>query len=254
MVDKIKVTFLGTNGWYTTETGNTVCTLIDSPKAYIVLDAGNGIYKLDQYIKDNQKPIYLFLSHLHLDHSEGLHILAKFAHFNQVINILCPKEDVVNLKKLMDQPYSVPPKLLKTKVKIAVVHLGQNMKFPFNLQVEELSHSVKCLGFRFEIDEKVITYCTDTGICAGMRKVAHDADLLIAECSIKTGDLNIFWPHLSPKDSAELAKELGVKKLMLTHFVANVFPEKKDRKEAEIQAREIFQNSFAAYDGMTIKI
>ena len=75
---KIKVIFLGTNGWYDTATGNTVCVLIDAPEAYVVLDAGTGLYKLDQYIKDRKKPIYLFLSHFHFDHIIGLHAMAKF--------------------------------------------------------------------------------------------------------------------------------------------------------------------------------
>ncbi|MFX1587847.1 MAG: MBL fold metallo-hydrolase, partial [Promethearchaeota archaeon] len=63
----MRVIFLGTNGWYATDIGNTVSTLIDSKNYYIILDAGDGIYKIDQYIKNN-KPIIVLLSHLHLDH------------------------------------------------------------------------------------------------------------------------------------------------------------------------------------------
>ena len=36
----IKVTFLGTNGWYSTDTGVTLCTLVESDDFYIILDAG----------------------------------------------------------------------------------------------------------------------------------------------------------------------------------------------------------------------
>ena len=73
----MKVTFLGTNGWYDTDTGNTLCILIESERAFIVLDAGNGIWKLDRSIND-RKPIYLFLSHFHLDHVIVLHVLNIF--------------------------------------------------------------------------------------------------------------------------------------------------------------------------------
>ena len=44
--------------------------LIDTEECHIVLDAGNGLYKLDELVKD-EKPIYLFLSHPHLDHISG---------------------------------------------------------------------------------------------------------------------------------------------------------------------------------------
>jgi len=36
----MKITFLGTNGWYDTDCGNTICTLLETTKAYILLDAG----------------------------------------------------------------------------------------------------------------------------------------------------------------------------------------------------------------------
>ena len=68
----MKITFLGTNGWFDTPIGNTICTLIETKSCYIVLDAGNGLRKLEKYIK-NEKPIYLFLSHFHLDHIIGFH-------------------------------------------------------------------------------------------------------------------------------------------------------------------------------------
>ena len=77
----MKITFLGTNGWYPTATGDTPCILIETKEHYIVLDAGNGIYKLDRYITEN-KPISLFISHFHIDHTSGLHTLAQF-HFSQ---------------------------------------------------------------------------------------------------------------------------------------------------------------------------
>ena len=81
----MKIVFLGTNGWYSTDMGNTSCVLIDSEQSYVILDAGDGIYKLDKYIK-SQKAIKLFLSHLHLDHIIGFHVFAKFQ-FKQGIDI-----------------------------------------------------------------------------------------------------------------------------------------------------------------------
>ncbi len=46
----MNVVFLGTNGWYDTDTGNTICTLIATPEAVVVLDAGYGLAKLDREI------------------------------------------------------------------------------------------------------------------------------------------------------------------------------------------------------------
>ena len=72
----MKIIFLGTNGWFSTPTGNTPCILIDAKDHYVIFDAGNGIYKIDKYITE-EKPISLFISHFHLDHVSGLHNLDK---------------------------------------------------------------------------------------------------------------------------------------------------------------------------------
>ncbi|MEW5766288.1 MAG: hypothetical protein AB1797_01505 [bacterium] len=43
----------------------------------MVCDAGFGFYKLKQYALSN-KPVRLFISHLHYDHIIGLHTLPMF--------------------------------------------------------------------------------------------------------------------------------------------------------------------------------
>ena len=83
----MKIFFLGTNGWYDTETGNTLSILIETKHEYIILDAGGGFHKIGRYIKGS-KPIYLFLSHMHLDHIIGLHTLVRF-NFFQGIDLYC---------------------------------------------------------------------------------------------------------------------------------------------------------------------
>ena len=159
---KIKVYFLGTNGWYDTATGNTICVLIETPKEYVVLDAGNGIYKLDRYIKKN-KPIYLFLSHFHLDHIIGLHTLAKFK-FKQGINICIKKGRKRELKDFVSKEHTMPLAELPTKIRIIEIS-EKNCRIPFLERALLLKHPVPCLGFRLNFEGKVISYIADTGLC-----------------------------------------------------------------------------------------
>ena len=44
--DNIKIIFLGTNGWYLTDTGQTTCILIETKECYLVLYAGSGVCKV----------------------------------------------------------------------------------------------------------------------------------------------------------------------------------------------------------------
>jgi len=248
---KIKVIFLGTNGWYDTKTGNTICVLIDAPEAYIVLDAGTGLYKLDQYIKDRKKPIYLFLSHFHLDHLIGLHTMAKFR-FKQGLTIVGQKGTKRILSQLVRQPFTLALKDLKTKVKVR--ELGSRRLCPFLEAALKLDHVSSCYGFRLNFGGKIIAYIADTGECKNAYKLAAGADLVISECAFKNGNRLSQWPHLDPKSAARIAAVSGAKKLALAHFDAAIYTTLSERITAGKKARSIFRNSVTAKDGLTIDV
>jgi ribonuclease BN (tRNA processing enzyme) len=252
MKQPIQIHFLGTNGWYTTETGHTSCHLIDAPSCYIILDAGEGIYRAGLLIKEN-KPIFLFLSHLHLDHINGLHVLNQFR-FEQGLTLCFSNEGLKELIQIVRQPYTVAFKDLKITVEFSEIKLGDNSGFPFGLRAEELVHSSKCFGYRFEIDNKIIAYCTDTGICPVVFQLAKDADLLISECALKPGQESPDWPHLNPTDAAKVGKEAKVKRLALVHFDAENYPTIQHRIKAEKEAKKVFDRTFAAIDNQIIEI
>lgn len=245
---RITVSFLGTNGWYDTDTGNTICVLIETPEEYVVLDAGNGIYKLDRYVK-TRKPIHLFLSHFHLDHIEGLHILAKF-NFRQGMTIYVQKGGKRILDRLIRQPFTLAIKDLKTKVKVKEIKRIKKVKFLAG--VRRLAHVSPCIGFRFNFGQKIISYIPDTGPCENALKLAKGADLLIAECAYKAGQKRDDWPHLTPETAAELAAGAKAKRLALVHFDAEVYRTLAERRQAEKKARAIFKNSFAARDDRSV--
>src|SRR3989339_884795 len=182
-MNEIKIAFLGTNGWYDTNTGNTICVLLETPKEYVVLDAGNGIYKLDQYIKSATKPIYLFISHFHFDHVIGFHIFAKFK-FKQGLTIIIPQGTKKLLKTMFNQSFTLPLSRMPFPVKI--VEVGDRPRqFKFLEQALLMSHPVPCRGYRFNFNGKVVAYVPDTGPCANAKKLCHKADLVISECAFK---------------------------------------------------------------------
>ena len=84
--------------------------------------------------------------------------------------------------------------------------------------------------------------------------MAKDAALLIAECSFRPGESHPEWPHLNPQEASKIAKEAGVRKLVLTHFDASRYPTMASRKAAEKIAKETFSNTKASVDDMEIEI
>jgi len=247
----MRITFLGTNGWYDTNTGNTTCILVETDSCYIIFDAGNGIYKLDQYIKDN-RPIYLLLSHLHLDHVCGLHILNKF-NFSQGINVCINEGDRGHLEALISIPYTLPFSSLPYPVKVLEIP-KESGDLPFSLECKFLKHSVSTLGFRISVEGKVIAYCPDTGYCEEALNLARSSDLLIAECGYLPGEKHECWPHLNPETAADLALKAGAKRLALVHFDASRYVTIEDREKAETEAEKIFPAMFAAKDGEEMRL
>src|SRR3989338_9086552 len=176
----MKIYFLGTNGWYSSPTGDTPCILIDSKDQYVIFDAGNGIYKIDQYIKED-KPISLFLSHFHIDHISGLHTLAKF-NFKQGIDVYFAKGRRKDFETFVNPPYTIGIinrkeniLNLKTEIRLHEIEEGDNMK--------KLYHGYENHGFKIILEGKSIVYSGDTKSGPNGLLLAKGADLLIHECS-----------------------------------------------------------------------
>ncbi|EKD71891.1 MAG: seceted metal-dependent hydrolase [uncultured bacterium] len=254
----MKIHFLGTNGWYSSPTGDTPCVLIDSKDHYVIFDAGNGIYKIDKYIKED-KPISLFLSHFHIDHIEGLHILNKFK-FKQGIDVYFAKGRKKDFDLFVNPPYTVGITKnkkniyeLRTKIKIhGLEEEDTNIGFP--VKMKKLYHGYENHGFRIILEGKSIVYSGDTKICSNSLLLAKGADLLIHECSNIVSSEKDEWGHTDPIQTAQFASDAGVNQLVMTHFGASLYETLEKRKKAEKIAQKIFPNTIAARDGLILRV
>ncbi len=246
----MKIYFLGTNGWYDTNTGNTVCVLVETNDRYVIFDAGTGLYKIDKYIKDN-KPIILLVSHYHLDHIVGFHSLAKF-NFRQGIDVYGPVGLKALFKKVINKPYTIPISQLKYKVRLHEIVSPNSL--PTGIEHKPLRHSSVCYGYKLLAEDKIISYCTDTGLCRNLFLLAKNSDLFISECSLRPGQSNPDWPHLNPESASKVALKAGAKRLALVHFDAGLYLNFKDRANAARVSKKIFKNSFVSRDNLEIKL
>lgn len=246
----MKLIFLGTNGWYDTGTGNTPCAFIETKNEYVILDAGYGIYKINDYI-DGSKPAYIFITHMHLDHICGLHILIKLK-FKKGLTIFYPQKMKKYMEMFLGHPFTAAPKDLFYKTKLVPLSEGVH-KTPFEFECRQLSHIDATYGYRMNLNEKIVAYCSDTAVCKNDLLLAKKSDLLIHECCF-THKKPSAWGHTSPEEAGELARKAKTKRLVLTHFSGNGFLNMAMRKKAEETAVKIFPNSIAAQDGMEIEI
>lgn len=268
----IEIVILGSNGWFDSKTGNTICLLVKTPRCNIVLDAGNGFAKLPAYLGASSKPVYLFLSHFHLDHVVGLHSLALNA-FPGGLTILSGRGGQGALAELLRPPYAGFLDHLPFKTRFIELYRpeegdgaklesssrfiddkGLAVDLPFRAQALPLVHSSECFGIRLEIDGRVISYVADTGDCENARSLARGADILFTECAYRPGEENPGWPHLNPETAADIALNAGAKRLVLVHFDAHRYPDFPIRRRAETTARRVFKPSRAGRDGDSFRL
>jgi len=247
----MQVTFLGTNGWFDTATGNTVSVLVRARDYDIIFDAGNGIAKADRYISQ-EKPVCLFLSHFHIDHIAGLHTLVKFRP-KQGLKIFCMPGGAALLHTFVNEPFTVPLEKLPYPAHVFELEEGVH-RLPFTVECRPLVHPAPCYGYRVEIDGKVIAFCTDTGVCENAVTLARGADLLITECGLKPGESSPDWPHLNPEDAIGIAKRAGAKRLALQHFGAEVYKTLEDRRAVYDQFEPRCPGLIVATDDLTVEV
>lgn len=96
-----------------------------------------------------------------------------------------------------------------------------------------------------------LVYATDTGVCESLKRLCKDANIVVLDGSYgsdaqrpKTDTSAV---HMSFAEAATVAKEAGVKKLILTHFAPLTISPWIYLEET----REIFANTVCAYPGMS---
>ncbi|MCX6777234.1 MAG: MBL fold metallo-hydrolase [Candidatus Micrarchaeota archaeon] len=250
----MEITFLGTRGWYSKK-GQTSCVLVETKGGNYLLDAGTGIYWINEVV-DFSKPTCLLLSHFHLDHILGITSFSKTIKRKE-LTIYGEK----GVKKAVDRimrkpiyPFYFDSPLFKVKVKFKELKRKQGI-FDSVIKTAHLSHSDPVLGIRIENNGRSFVYATDTLPCDATVRLARNCDVLVHETYFSDEDfknVKINTGHSSPRGAARIAREAGAKGLFLFHFN----PEYDDKTIAGMveSARGVFKNTFASKEFLKIKL
>jgi ribonuclease Z len=97
-----------------------------------------------------------------------------------------------------------------------------------------------------------IVYSGDTRPCQAVKDLAKGADILIHEATgtSEIGDKMAEHGHTTAKEAAEIARDVGVKALYLTHMS----PRYKENGPIEAEARAIFPKTGVATDLMEVDV
>lgn len=246
--------------------GNTSCVEIStSSGGTIVCDAGTGIrlFGLD-YLKrpGATRTLDLFISHAHWDHIQGFPFFVPAMLADFTLNIYGLREVYESLRIQMKEPrFPLNFDDLKSNIvfhdmdgKTAIEAAGARIT-PFSLL-----HPQEVLGFRIEDQGKVVSYSSDTEHTFGAQtesfiEAIRGSDVLLYDAQYTPDEYSkgrIGWGHSTYVAATEIAREAGVKALVLFHHE----PAHDDATidYIESKAQELFPNTIAAREGLVLDV
>jgi phosphoribosyl 1,2-cyclic phosphodiesterase len=218
--------------------GNTSCIEVALENgAVFVLDAGTGIRQLGDDLQERgTERIQLLLTHLHLDHLEGLRFFAPLFDERVTIDVWGPRSPIETLRARIRRSFSPPLFPIDLREIPAQLTFHDVPKEPWSVEGATLTsalvmHPGPTVGYRIEADGVTVAYMPDhepalTGDFAERSRdwipggsIASDADLLLHDAQYFRDEYaeRVGWGHSSVEDAVAYARAVGARRLVLFH-------------------------------------
>ena len=234
----MRLTVLGCNGPYPEAGGACSGYLLKAGDTRILLDFGSGTLSFLTALTPPEKIDAIILSHLHYDHmSDILPLSFRYAMAGKRVKVYAPGAPE-SVRALLDCP------AFEWQDIAAGGEIG-----PVRFTAMPVRHPVPAYAVRMEAEGRVFCYTGDTNTCAGLSDFVKDSHLLLADACFTDEMWNENLPHLSARKAAELARDAGAQRLMLTHFRPDI-----SRETLLKEAQEVFENACLAQVGLKAEV
>jgi phosphoribosyl 1,2-cyclic phosphodiesterase len=216
--------------------GNTACVEVRGEDgSVLVLDAGTGIRRLGTGLGTPSR-VDLLLTHLHMDHVQGLGFFAPLYVPGLEVHIWGPASTTLGLRARLGR-YMSPPLFpvrlrdLPCRLTVHDVPCGTVRIGPFTVDSALVCHPGPTTGFRISTAEATLAYLPDHEPALGIRdrfagdgwtsglSLASGADLLIHDAQYDDGEYatRVGWGHSTVRRAIQFAVLAGAGRLMLFH-------------------------------------
>jgi phosphoribosyl 1,2-cyclic phosphodiesterase len=212
---------------------------------------------------------HIFVTHYHWDHIQGIPFFAPLyarqnrLHFYSFRSEYLGRESLKRVfEAQMAHPYfPVDISAMSAPREFTEVSGGDQFDIPgAHVTARWLHHPQGCLGFRFETSAGTIAYATDNEpgdpqLDKSLLELAAGADIFINDAQFTPEQLATErkgWGHSTWLEGVKIARETGVKNLVLFHHD----PDSTDKAVDGIlrEARGKFANVWAAAEGMAMTL
>ena len=217
--------------------GNTSCVQLTlSDGTILVLDAGTGIRSLGLTLPPSERPLHILLTHLHLDHIQGLMFFAPLFRPQSEIVIWGPAAPEASLEARIARYISAPLSPLEVRElpchpSFRVAETTEWRIGSATIQAASVTHRGPTLGYRVGADGSSVCYIPDhePGLGAPLAELdeewisglalARRASLLIHDCQYTDDEYpeHIGWGHSALSDALVFAHRSQAERVLLFH-------------------------------------
>ena len=277
----MKVTFWGTRGSIAAAGaatqgygGNTACVEVEGDDGTcVVLDAGTGIRALGLSMAPDVRRVDILLSHLHMDHIQGLGFFSPLFRPDIEAHLWGPPSATLDLRSRLSR-YLSPPLFpvrlrdLGSRVELHNAPDEPTMIGSLEITADTVIHPGPTVGYRIRENGASMAYLPDHepalgadgfpgrpewtsgfDLAAGVDLLVHDAQYFPDELADRIG-----WGHTSTVDAAAFARLAGARRLAVFHHDPAHDDATLDRLVAEVAAAAPGVEVIGAREGLSISL
>ncbi len=218
--------------------GNTSCVEVRLASGHaLVLDAGTGMRPLGVAMMDDLPvELHVLLTHLHLDHLQGLGFFRPLFAPELAITVWGPSSPVQRLEERIARYLSpplfpvhlddIPSRLTFHDAPETAITIGSA-----TVRAAKVTHQGPTVGYRIEEDDQVLVYLPDHEPSIGNDlsrvpadwmsgyDIAREASVLLHDAQYRDHEYgaHIGWGHSAIRDTMEFASKAAVRRVVLFH-------------------------------------